>query len=148
MVPARPRKPRDKAAVETSVLVAQRWILARLRDQTFFDLGALNTAIRVLLDQLNDRPLKKLGVSRRVFYEQLDRPALRPLPAARYSLAHWKLRGVNIDYHIEVERTSTACPTNWSASRSRSATPPTRLPSRQARGVAPAALRPTAVHRG
>ena len=104
VVPARPRKPRDKAAVETSVLVAQRWILARLRDQTFFDLGALNTAIRVLLDQLNDRPLKKLGVSRRVFYEQLDRPALRPLPAARYSLAHWKLRGVNIDYHIEVER--------------------------------------------
>ena len=104
VVPARPRKPRDKAAVETSVLVAQRWILARLRDQTFFDLGALNAAICVLLDQLNDRPLKKLGVSRRVFYEQLDRPALRPLPAARYSLAHWKLRGVNIDYHIEVER--------------------------------------------
>ena len=78
--------------------------MARLRDQTFFDLGALNTAIRVLLDQLNDRPLKKLGVSRRVFYEQLDRPALRPLPAARYSLAHWKLCRVNIDYHIEVER--------------------------------------------
>ena len=104
MVPARPRKPRDKAAVETSVLVAQRWILARLRDQTFFDLGALNAAIRILLDELNDRPLKKLGVSRRVFYEQLDRPALRPLPAARYSLAHWKLCRVNIDYHIEVER--------------------------------------------
>ena len=110
VVPARPRKPRDKAAVETSVLVAQRWILARLRDQTFFDLGALNAAIRVLLDQLNDRPMKKLGVSRRVFYEQLDRPALRPLPAARYSLAHWKLRGVNIDYHVEVERHAYSVP--------------------------------------
>ena len=104
VVPARPRKPRDKALVESSVLVAQRWILARLRDQTFFELGPLNRAIRVLLDELNDRPMKKLGVSRRALYEQLDRPALRPLPTARYVLAHWKLCRVNIDYHIEVER--------------------------------------------
>ena len=104
VLPARPRKPRDKALVETSVLVAQRWILARLRDQTFFELGALNRAIRVLLDELNDRPLKKLGVSRRALYEQLDRPALRPLPTARYVLAHWKLCRVNIDYHIQLER--------------------------------------------
>ena len=94
----------DKALVETSVLVAQRWILARLRDQTFFELGALNRAIRVLLDELNDRPLKKLGVSRRALYEQLDRPALRPLPTARYVLAHWKLCRVNIDYHVQLER--------------------------------------------
>ena len=104
VIPARPRKPRDKALVETSVLVAQRWILARLRDQTFFELGPLNQAIRVLLDELNDRPMKKLGVSRRALYEQLDRPALRPLPAARYVLAHWKLCRVNIDYHVEVDR--------------------------------------------
>ena len=90
VVPARPRKPRDKAAVEAAVLLAQRWVLARLRDQTFFTLGALNAAIRVLLDELNDRPLKKLDVSRRALYEQIDRPALRPLPAARYVLAHWK----------------------------------------------------------
>ena len=80
------------------------WILARLRDQTFFELGALNRAIRVLLDELNDRPMKKLGVSRRALYEQLDRPALRPLPATRYVLAHWKLCRVNIDYHVEVDR--------------------------------------------
>ena len=104
VIPARPRKPRDKALVETSVLVAQRWILARLRDQTFFELGPLNQAIRVLLDELNDRPMKKLGVSRRALYEQLDRPALRPLPTARYVLAHWKLCRVNIDYHVELER--------------------------------------------
>ena len=86
VIPARPRKPRDKALVETSVLVAQRWILARLRDQTFFELGPLNQAIRVLLGELNDRP------------------ALRPLPTARYVLAHWKLCRVNIDYHVELER--------------------------------------------
>ena len=104
VVPARPRKPRDKALVEGAVLLAQRWILARLRDQTFFELGALNRAVRVLLDELNDRPLRKLGVSRRALYEQLDRPALGPLPATRYVLAQWKLRRVNIDYHVEVER--------------------------------------------
>ena len=92
-----------KAAVENCVLIAQRWILARLRDQTFFELGPLNAAIRVLLDELNDRPMKKLGVSRRVLYEQLDRPALRPLPAARYVLAQWKRCSVNIDYHVAVE---------------------------------------------
>ena len=92
-----------KAAVENSVLVAQRWILARLRDETFFELGPMNRAIRVLLDELNDRPMKKLGVSRRVLYEQLDRPALRPPPTTRYVLARWKLCRVNIDYHVEVE---------------------------------------------
>ncbi|MCY4634512.1 MAG: hypothetical protein OXG04_08425 [Acidobacteria bacterium] len=74
VIPARPRNPRDKAAVEYCVLIAQRWILARLRDQTFFELGALNAAVRVLLDELNDRPMRKLGVSRRALYEQLDRP--------------------------------------------------------------------------
>ena len=104
VVPARPRKPRDKGKVEAGVLLVQRWILARLRDQTFFSLGALNAAIRVLLDALNDRPMQKLGVSRRTLYEQLDRPALRPLPADRYVLAHWKLCRVNIDYHVVVER--------------------------------------------
>ena len=88
VVPARPRKPRDKAAAEGSVLLAQRWILARLRDQTFFELGALNAALSVLLDQLNDRPMQKLGVSRRALYEQVDRPALRSLPTTRYVLAH------------------------------------------------------------
>ena len=104
VLPARPRKPRDKAAVENCVLIAQRWILARLRNRTFFELGPLNQAIRVLLDELNDRPMQKLGISRRAQYEQLDRPALRPLPATRYVLAQWKLCRVNIDYHVEVER--------------------------------------------
>ena len=110
VIPARPGKPRDKGAVETGVLLAQRWILARLRNQTFFDLGALNAAIRVLLDDLNDRPMKELGVSRRALYEQLDRPALRSLPADRYVLAQWKRCRVNIDYHILVERHAYSVP--------------------------------------
>ena len=104
VVPARPGKPQDKAVVESAVLVAQRWILARLRDQTFFSLAALNAAIWARLRDLNDRPLQQLGVSRRTRYDQLDRPALRPLPTCRYVLAEWKPCRVSIDYHIQVDR--------------------------------------------
>jgi transposase len=104
VVPARPRKPQDKAKVESMVLVVQRWILARLRNQTFFELAELNAAIGDLLEQLNGRPMQKIGKSRRELWEQLDRPALKPLPASRYELAHWKLCRVNIDYHVEVDR--------------------------------------------
>ena len=145
VVPARPRKPRDKAAVETSVLVAQRWILARLRDQTFFDLGALNAAIRILLDALNDRPMKKLGVSRRRLYEQLD-PAL-----ARHALRPRALlsRQHRLPRRGRAPRLQRAVPTGPRAGRGPLHHPHGRdLPSRQARGLAPAALRPTAVHRG
>ena len=117
-----------KAAVEGAVLLAQRWILARLRDETFFSLGALNQAIRVLLDELNDRPLKKLGVSRRALYEQLDRPALQPLPATRYVLAQWKLCRLNIDYHVIVERHAYSVPFQLLREQVESATP--RRPSR------------------
>jgi transposase len=102
VIPARPRKPRDKAKVEAAVLLAQRWILARLRKRTFFDLGDLNAAIRELLDDLNDRLMQKLKVSRRQLWERLDRPALEPLPAARYEVSQWARCRVNIDYHVEV----------------------------------------------
>jgi len=104
VVPARPGKAKDKAKVESMVLVAQRWILARLRHRRFFDLAELNAAIGERLEDLNGRPLQKLGVSRRELWERLDRPALKPLPAGRFELAQWKLCRVNIDYHIEVER--------------------------------------------
>jgi len=104
VVPARPGKARDKAKVESMVLVAQRWILARLRNRSFFELGELNAAISELLEDLNGRPLQKLGVSRRELWERLDRPALQRLPETRFELAQWKLCRVNIDYHVEVER--------------------------------------------
>jgi len=103
VIPARPRKPRDKAKVESAVLVAQRWILARLRNRTFFDLAELNEAIWELLDELNGRPMQRIGKSRRELWEQLDRPALKPLPSSRYELGEWKWCRPNIDYHIDVE---------------------------------------------
>jgi transposase len=102
IVPARSGRPRDKAPAEAAVLVVQRWILAALRHRRFFQLAELNAAIRELLAPLNDRPMKKLGVSRRELFERLDRPALRPLPPTPYEFAVWMDCGVNIDYHIEV----------------------------------------------
>lgn len=103
VIPARVRKPRDKAKAESGVQVVQRWVLARLRNRTFFDLAELNEAIAELLDDLNDRPMRDFGASRRELFERLDRPALLPLPGSRYELARWKTCRVNIDYHVRVE---------------------------------------------
>jgi transposase len=101
IVPARPAKPRDKAKVEVAVQVAQRWILARLRNETFFSLDALNERIAELLEALNARPMKKLGgVSRRELFERVERAALLPLPEERFDVSEWKRATVNVDYHI------------------------------------------------
>jgi transposase len=104
IIPARPYKPRDKAKVEVGVQVVQRWILARLRNRRFFSLAELNRAIRELVDQLNDRPMRGWNTTRRTLFEQLDRPALLALPPTPYEYADWKRCRVNLDYHIEVEK--------------------------------------------
>ena len=104
IVPARPYKPRDKAKVEVGVQVVGRWILARLRHQRFFSLTDLNAAIRALLDDLNDRPMRGWGLSRRALYEQLDRPALQALPPTPYEYAEWKRCRVGLDYHVEIAK--------------------------------------------
>ncbi len=103
VLPARVRRPRDKAKAEVGVQLVERWILAALRNQTFFSLQELNREILRLLKRLNERPFKKLPGSRRELFEQLDRPALHPLPAQAYEFAEWKKVRVNIDYHIEIE---------------------------------------------
>lgn len=104
VLPARPAHPKDKAKVEVGVQVVERWILARLRNRTFFTLDALNLAIAELCDEINDRPMRNYGQSRRQLFEKLDRPALRPLPATPFAYAEWKYCKVNIDYHVEVDR--------------------------------------------
>jgi transposase len=104
VVPARPRKPKDKAKVERAVQVAQRWILARLRHEQFFSLAELNVRIREYLDELNARPMRRYGgQSRRELLERLDAPALSPLPDRSYEYAEWSKARVNVDYHIEVD---------------------------------------------
>jgi transposase len=110
VIPARVAKPKDKPNAEVSVQIAQRWILAALRHQTFFTLADLNAAIWARLDAVNDRVMKRLGVSRRALFEQLDRPALTPLPHLRYELAEWKPCRVNIDYHVDVDHNFYSVP--------------------------------------
>lgn len=103
ILPARVRKPRDKAKVETAVQLVERWILARLRHRQFFSLAELNAAIAALLEDLNTRPLQMLPGNRRSQFEQIDRPALRPLPTTPYVFAEWTCARVHIDYHVAVD---------------------------------------------
>ncbi len=103
VIPARVRKPKDKAKVENGVLQAERWILAPLRNRTFFDLAELNSVIREKLVEINRRPFQKLEGSRTIAFEKIDRPALRPLPERRYEYAEWKRTTLGPDYHVEVD---------------------------------------------
>ncbi len=104
ILPARPRKPQDKAKVEVGVQIVERWILAPIRDEAFFTLTALNQRIRELLEPVNDRVMRDYGQSRRERFEQIDQPALQPLPTERFEYAEWKWAKANIDYHVELER--------------------------------------------
>jgi transposase len=104
IVPARPRKPRDKAKVEVGVQIAQRWVVACLRNRVFFSLDELNIAIAELVERLNARPLSKRSKSRRALFEAVDRPAMKPLPATRYALGQWKFDvGVPPDYLVSFD---------------------------------------------
>lgn len=104
ILPARPRKPRDKAKVEACVLIVERWLLGRLRHRQFHSLTELNAAIGEMLAALNDqRKIRRLDKTRRELFNEIDRPALKPLPAEPYVFAEWRLRRVGLDYHVDVE---------------------------------------------
>ena len=104
VIPARVRAPKDKAKAEVGVQIVERWILAKLRNRTFFNITELNRAIAILLVDLNNKPFQKLPGTRKSVFESIDKPALKPLPVARYQFAQWKKARVHIDYHIEVDR--------------------------------------------
>jgi transposase len=103
IIPTRVRKPKDKAKVEGGVLLAERWILAALRNRTFFSLAELNKAIFQLLEKLNNRPFKKLEGSRWSCFESMERQTLLPLPPTCYVFSEWKKAKANIDYHVELK---------------------------------------------
>ena len=102
VLPARIRRPRDKAKVEAGVLLVTRWILARLRNRIFFSLAELNEEIRRLLEALNSRPFRKMEGSRKSLFETMEKPALKALPERPFEYGEWKKATVNIDYHIDV----------------------------------------------
>jgi transposase len=103
VIPARPYKPRDKAKVEQAVLLAERWIIARLRNQRFFCLVELNAAIAELVRDLNARLMRAYGMSRAELFAEVDAPALKPLPAEPYAFAEWTICRLGPDYHVEVD---------------------------------------------
>ncbi len=104
VIPARVRRPKDKAKAEVGVQIVERWILAALRHRSFFSLAELNQAIKGLLERLNTRSFKKLPGCRQTLFASVDQPALHPLPITPYAYAEWKKVRVHIDYHIEVDR--------------------------------------------
>ena len=112
VIPTRPRKPRDKAKVETAVLIAQRWILAALRNHTFFSLEVANMEIARLLEIFNARLMQKMKVSRRELYETIDKPALRPLPSTPFEPFEWSSQTLNIDHHVLLKEHYYSAPHN------------------------------------
>jgi len=110
VIPTRPRKPRDKAKVENGVNVVSMWVLAPLRDRMFFSLHEANQAIAAQVRALNERKFQRMDATRRSLFEQLDRPALKPLPQERFVIARWKKARVNIDYHIQLEKNYYSVP--------------------------------------
>ncbi len=110
VLPARVRKPKDKAHAENGVQNVERWVIAPLRNRTFFSEAEANRAFKPLLEALNNRPMLQFGKSRRQLFEELDQPALRPLPERPYQFAFWKTAKVNIDYHVAFERSFYSVP--------------------------------------
>lgn len=113
VIPARVRKPKDKAKVEVSVQVVQRWILAVLRKRTFFSLHELNQAIKELLEDLNNREMKHLGKSRRELFESLEKPMLKPLPQHPYTFWEWRRVKVPPDYHVKFDNNYYSVPSRY-----------------------------------
>jgi transposase len=104
ILPARPRKPRDKAKVEQAVLIVERWLLGRLRRRIFYSLADVDVALGELMTQLNEKQgLRRLGVTRRQLLEQIDRPALKDLPEEPYEYSEWRVRRVGVDYHVDID---------------------------------------------
>ena len=102
VLPTRIIKPRDKAKVEVAVQIVERFVLAKLRNVTFFSLAELNIAIRDCVTAINTKIMRRMGRSRIELLETLDRPALKALPNEPYDYAEWKRARVAPDYHIEI----------------------------------------------
>jgi len=103
VIPARVRKPKDKAKAEAGVQLVQRWILAVLRHRTFFSLDEINKAISGLLPKLNAKPFKKVSGSRASLFAELDKPALAPLPLIHYQYAEWLQVRLGMNYHVQID---------------------------------------------
>lgn len=117
VLPARPRRPQDKALAEVGVKLVSMWILARLRKHRFFSVEEVNRCVRELLEDLNMRPVKRTSRSRKDAFEQLDRPRLRLLPAQRWCFVEIKTVKVNFDYHVQYKKELYSAPHQYRGER-------------------------------
>ncbi len=113
VIPARPYKPKDKSKAEVGVKIVERWIMARLRHQTFHSLAQLNNEIAKLLEVMNNKVMKQYQQSRRALFETLDKPALKPLPEKSYQYTQIKTVRVHIDYHVDIDKHYYSVPYQW-----------------------------------
>ena len=117
IIPARPRKPKDKAKVETGVQIVERSVLAPVRDEVFFSLSELNSRVKELVREVNSKPFQKLEGSRSSEFERVDKPALRPLPPYPCTYTEIKRGKVNIDYHVEYKKKLYSVPCMYRGER-------------------------------
>ena len=123
VIPARVRKPRDKAKGENAVLQVERWVIAPLRNRTFYSLRELNEAILEKLDELNERSFQKLRGCRKESFEKDELPTLRPLPPQPFSFVHRKDAKVAVDYHVQYNDHYYSVPLRLSRGKGRSICP-------------------------
>jgi len=100
VIPARVRKPRDKSKVENGVQRVEQRVLAKLEGRTFLSLDELNDEIAALVAELNARVMRGPEASRNQLFEEIDKPAARPLPGAHYEFATWKKAKVAPNHHV------------------------------------------------
>lgn len=110
VLPARVRKPKDKASVEGTVGIISTWIIASLRNQQFFSLVELNEAIHNKLNEFNEKPFQKKSGSRLSVFLEEEKPFLLPLPTKPYELATWRVATVQFNYHITVDKMHYSVP--------------------------------------
>ena len=103
VIPARVRKPKDKAAVEVCVQVIEQSILAVIRKRQYFSISQLNKDLRYYMEQINNREMKHIGKSRKELFEIVDFPNLKPLPQRDFIFTEWKKAKVGIDYHVRFD---------------------------------------------
>ncbi|MDM7489839.1 IS21 family transposase [Rhodococcus sp. CSLK01-03] len=110
-VPTRAVRPRDKGHVESGVKIVTNWVIGRLADRRFASLDELGEAIRVHVDQINDRiPFRGQKISRRELFAEHEQPQLLALPEARWQPVTWKKSKVNRDYHVEIATVKYSVP--------------------------------------
>lgn len=112
VVPARVRRPKDKAIVERTVQIFQRWFYFRVRNERFDSLGALNHRLRADLEQFNKRRHRIFRRSREEMFAD-EKPHLTSLPSDPYSVATSHEAKLHSDCHLTFDHNNYSAPESF-----------------------------------